>query len=104
MKAMAVPPALTLLDMRTGKKLDMDGPFDLFSQVSHPDWRGVTEEQYENRMLLRRAMVRSGFQPIDCEWRHFSLKNEPYPDTCFAFPLFSACLRRWGAEAGKRRI
>ncbi len=85
---------LTLLDMKTGKELDMGSPFDLFSEVSHPDYRGITEEQYQNRMQLRHAMVRSGFQPIDCEWWHFSLKNEPYPDTYFAFPVSSAYLRR----------
>ena len=85
---------LTLLDMRTGKELDMGSPFDLFSEASHPDYRGVTEEQYENRMLLQRVMVRHGFQPIDCEWWHFSLKNEPYPDTYFEFPVSSEYLRR----------
>ena len=85
---------LTLLDMKTGKELDMGSPFDLFSQESHPDYRGVTQEQYENRMLLQRAMVRSGFQPIDCEWWHFSLRDEPYPDTYFNFPVSSAYLKR----------
>ena len=85
---------LTLLDMATGKELDMGSPFDFFSEASHPDYRGVTEEQYENRMILRRAMLRSGFQPIGCEWWHFSLKNEPYPDTYFNFPVSSAYLRR----------
>ena len=85
---------LTLLDMKTGKEVDMGGPFDLFSEVSHPDYRDITDEQYENRMRLRRAMLRNGFQPIDCEWWHFSLQNEPYPDTYFAFPVASAYLRR----------
>ncbi len=85
---------LTLLDMRTGKEADMGSPFDLFSEVSHPDYRGITEEQYENRMLLQHAMVRSGFEPLDCEWWHFTLKNEPYPDTWFEFPVSSAYLRR----------
>ncbi len=85
---------LTLLDMRTGKEADMGSPFDLFSEVSHPDHRGITEEQYENRMLLRHVMMRNGFEPISCEWWHFSLKNEPYPDTYFEFPVSSAYLRR----------
>ena len=85
---------LTLLDMKTGRELDMGSPFDLFSELSHPDCRGITEEQFENRMLLRRVMLRHGFQPIDCEWWHFSLKNEPYPDTYFAFPVSSDYLRR----------
>ena len=85
---------LTLLDMRTGKELDMGGPFDLFSEVSHPDYRGITGEQYENRMVLQRAMIRGGFQPIDCEWWHFTLKDEPYPDTYFEFPVSSEYLKR----------
>ncbi len=85
---------LTLLDMKTGKELDMGSPFDLFSEVSHPDCRTITEEQYENRMLLRRAMLRNGFAPIDCEWWHFALADEPYPDTYFEFPVSSAYLRR----------
>lgn len=85
---------LTLLDMQTGKDLDMGSPFDLFSEISHPDHRGVTDEQYENRMLLRRVMLRNGFAPIDCEWWHFTLEDEPYPDTYFDFPVSSEYLRK----------
>ena len=85
---------LTLLDMKTGKEVDMGSPFDLFSEKSHPDYRGITDEQYENRMLLQHVMVRNGFVPIDCEWWHFTLKNEPYPDTYFEFPVSSQYLRR----------
>ena len=85
---------LTLLDMQTGKELDMGSPFDLFSEVSHPDYQGITGEQYENRMLLQKSMIRNGFQPIDCEWWHFTLKDEPYPDTYFEFPVSSQYLRK----------
>ena len=85
---------LTRLDMSTGKELDMGSPFDLFSEVSHPDYRGVTEEQYNNRMILQRVMVRNGFEPIDVEWWHFTLKDEPFPDTYFDFPVSSEYLRR----------
>ena len=85
---------LTLLDMKTGKEMDMGSPFDLFSEVSHPDCREITEDQYENRMLLQNVMVRNGFEPIFCEWWHFSLKNEPYPDTYFTFPVSSEYLKR----------
>ena len=85
---------LTLLDMRTGKEADMGGPFDLFSEVSHPDYRGITDEQFENRMILRQVMLRNGFEPIDCEWWHFTLKDEPFPDVYFDFPVSSEYLRR----------
>lgn len=85
---------LTLLDMATGKELDMGSPFDYFGEASHPGFRGITEEQYNNRMVLRRAMLRAGFEPIDCEWWHFTLRNEPYPNTYFDFPVSARYLRR----------
>lgn len=85
---------LTLLDMKTGKEVDMGSPFDYFSKLSHPDYKGVTKEQYENRMFLQDMMVRGGFEPIDCEWWHFTLRDEPYPDTYFDFPVSSEVLKR----------
>ena len=84
---------LTLLDMRTGKEVDMGGPFDLFSELSHPDSTAVTDEQRENRMLLQSTMIRCGFKPIDCEWWHFTLRDEPFPDTYFEFPVSSQYLK-----------
>ena len=78
---------LTLLDMKTGRELDMGSPFDFFSEMSHPDCPDVTEPQHENRMLLRDLMIKNGFQPIDCEWWHFTLADEPFPDTYFEFPV-----------------
>ncbi|MBR3437848.1 MAG: M15 family metallopeptidase [Lachnospiraceae bacterium] len=85
---------LTLLSMETGKEVDMGSPFDFFGPVSHPDCRSITEEQFENRMTLRNAMLRNGFLPIHCEWWHFMLADEPYPDTYFDFPVSSAYLRK----------
>ena len=85
---------LTLLDMGTGKEVDMGSPFDLFDPISHPDCREVTDEQYDNRMLLQNLMVRAGFEPIDCEWWHFTLKDEPFPETYFDFPVSSEYLKR----------
>ncbi len=84
---------LTLLDMRSGKEVDMGGPYDYFSEVSHPDYRGITQQQYDNRMLLQRAMVRNGFEPYDCEWWHFCLKDEPFPDTYFTFPVAQSSVK-----------
>ena len=74
----------------------MGSPFDLFSEISHPDNRKVTEEQYENRMTLQRAMTRSGFLPLECEWWHFTLADEPYPETAFGFPVSAEQLRARG--------
>ena len=99
---------LTLFDMKTGKEVDMGGTFDHFGLESHPDWCGdpetgkytgkfkgnavpkegkITEKQFANRMMLRDVMLRHGFNPIDTEWWHFFLKNEPYPDMYFNFPV-----------------
>ena len=78
---------LTLFDMATEKEVDMGGTFDWFGLESHPDYRDITEEQFANRMILRQAMLRHGFKPIDEEWWHFTLKNKPFPDTYFTFPV-----------------
>ena len=79
---------LTLVDMRTGRDLDMGYGFDWFGGESHPDYReGITEEQYQNRMILRELMLKHGFLPITEEWWHFILKDEPYPDTYFTLPV-----------------
>ena len=91
---------LTLVDMARGKEVDMGGTFDWFGPESHPDYcgdpetleyrpieGGITSEQFYNRMVLRQAMLRHGFKPLDNEWWHFTLKNEPFPDTYFAFPV-----------------
>ena len=85
---------LTLLDMQTGRELDMGSPFDFFGEISHPDYRGITDEQFASRMILQRVMVRNGFRPLDCEWWHFTLESEPYPNTYFEFPVASAYLKR----------
>ena len=78
---------LTLLEERTGQPVDMGGPFDYFGEISHPEYPGVTPGQHANRMLLREAMLRRGFRPLSTEWWHFTLRDEPYPDTCFDFPV-----------------
>ena len=80
---------LTLFDMRTEKEVDMGGTFDFFGELSHPDYTGITEEQYANRMILREAMLAHGFKPLVEEWWHFTLEDEPYTDTYFTFPVNS---------------
>ena len=91
---------LTLVDMQSGKELDMGGTFDWFGIESHPDYGGdpetleytddgshISSVQFYNRMVLRAAMMRHGFKPLDNEWWHFTLKDEPFPDTYFNFPV-----------------
>ncbi len=82
---------LTLFDMKTGKEVDMGGTFDYFGRRSHPDYTGdLTEEQLNNRKLLREAMMSHGFKPLSTEWWHFTLEQEPYPGTYFNFPVSSS--------------
>ena len=97
---------LTLFDMATEKELDMGGTFDWFGPESHPDFcgnpetgeytgdnskspkgRSINAEQFRNRMILRRAMLAHGFKPFDTEWWHFTLRDEPFPETYFTFPV-----------------
>ena len=77
---------LTLTD-KDGSELDMGGIFDFFGERSHPDYKGVTDEQHRNRMALREIMLSSGFLPLAEEWWHFTLKDEPFKDRYFDFPV-----------------
>ena len=83
---------LTLFDMATEREVDMGGTFDYFGQLSHTDYTEITEEQYAMRMLLREVMVKHGFRPLEEEWWHFTLEDEPYPNTYFTFPINSDSL------------
>lgn len=77
---------LTLIK-KDGSCVDMGGVFDLFSEISHPDYKKLTKKQKNNRKILYNAMTKAGFTGIDSEWWHFTLKNEPYPDTYFDFNI-----------------
>jgi D-alanyl-D-alanine dipeptidase len=78
---------LTLVDVSTGKELDMGSGFDFFGEISNHGTDLITEEQEKNRNILRDAMVDAGFEVYPEEWWHYKLKDEPYPDTYFDFPV-----------------
>ncbi|MBQ9221667.1 M15 family metallopeptidase [Succinivibrio sp.] len=84
---------LTLFDMNLEKEVDMGGTFDYFGELSHPDYTKITKQQFNNRMILRDAMLKHGFKPLVEEWWHFTLKDEPYPNTYFTFPVSSASIK-----------
>ncbi|MDA7652778.1 peptidase M15, partial [bacterium] len=44
-------------------------------------------QQRANRLLLKTLMEKHGFRNYPVEWWHFTLKNEPYPDAYFDFPI-----------------
>jgi D-alanyl-D-alanine dipeptidase len=85
---------LTLFDMETEKEVDMGGTFDYFGELSHPDYKGITDKQYKNRMILRKAMTDHGFKPLPEEWWHFTLEDEPFTDTYFTFPVNEDSLKK----------
>ncbi|MCR5504615.1 MAG: M15 family metallopeptidase [Elusimicrobiaceae bacterium] len=72
---------------KDGSSVDMGGTFDLFSEISHTNYKNLTEEQKKNRQILRSAMLKAGFKGIFSEWWHFTLKNEPYKNTYFNFDV-----------------
>lgn len=78
---------LTIIDLATGVELDMGSEFDFFSPVSWPSFQDLPVHQRANRLLLRHLMLAQGFLPFDQEWWHFTLGNEPWPDTWFDFPI-----------------
>ena len=69
------------------RDLDMGSPYDFFSPVSWPSSKAVSAQQRANRALLHVVMMAYGFAPYEQEWWHFTLENEPFPDTYFDFPL-----------------
>ena len=79
---------LTIVDMMTGREADMGCGFDYFgaSANSHHT-EGLTQTQIYNRLILRKAMTENGFKILPEEWWHFTLVNEPYPNTYFDFPI-----------------
>jgi D-alanyl-D-alanine dipeptidase len=78
---------LTIVDLNTNQELDMGTHFDFMDELSHPFNHLVTIKQYQNRQRLNQIMTKHGFIPLNTEWWHFTLKNEPFIDTYFNFPV-----------------
>jgi len=78
---------LTIIDRATGDELDMGTPWDFFDLRSWPSSTEVSATQRANRMLLRTLIIEAGFRPLETEWWHFTLENEPFPDTYFNFVI-----------------
>lgn len=72
--------------------IDMGTGYDCFDPLAHPLNGRVHGVQRRNRLLLRHAMLRRGFKPLPTEWWHFTLRDEPFPDTYFNFPISRSSL------------
>ncbi|GLZ42611.1 D-Ala-D-Ala dipeptidase VanX [Actinokineospora sp. NBRC 105648] len=78
---------LTLFDLTTGELAPMGGDHDLMDPVSHHGATGVTRVEATNRQHLCTIMTACGFRPYLHEWWHYTLEDEPHPDTYFDFPI-----------------
>lgn len=78
---------LTLVNLSSGKELDMGSHYDYFGTISGVFNKTISEDQLSNRLLLRNAMLKNGFKALSEEWWHFTLKKEPYPNTYFDFVI-----------------
>jgi D-alanyl-D-alanine dipeptidase len=78
---------LTLVRLTDGRELDMGTPFDFFGPQSWLADRSIPIEAHTHRQVLAAAMRRRGFRSYDKEWWHYTLRNEPYPDSYFDFPV-----------------
>jgi D-alanyl-D-alanine dipeptidase len=78
---------LTIVNLSDKKEIDMGSGYDWFGVESWPDNPAVTPDQRAHRLLLRTLMKKHGFNPYPQEWWHFTLKDEPFPETYFDFPV-----------------
>jgi len=84
---------LTLYHLASGELALMGGHHDLMDPISHHGAEGITQAEARNRHCLCRIMETCGFSSYDREWWHYTLKEEPYPDTYFDFPVAPALSR-----------
>ncbi|MFJ4781723.1 D-Ala-D-Ala dipeptidase VanX [Streptomyces sp. NPDC088794] len=78
---------LTLFHLDTAELVSMGGDHDLMDSISHHGAEGVTEAEAANRQYLCSIMEACGFRSYACEWWHYTLESEPFPDTYFDFPV-----------------
>ena len=78
---------LTLYHSATSELVPMGGDFDLMDLISHHGAKKITPVEARNRQHLCSIMEGCGFKSYAFEWWHYTLKDEPYPDTYFDFPI-----------------
>ena len=67
--------------------IDMGTGFDCFHELSYSANENVGTEQRKNRLQLKALMEKHGFRNYEKEWWHFTLRNEPFPETYFDFVI-----------------
>jgi len=66
---------LSLIDLNTGKELNMPTGFDSFSKKAAAKYPDLTKEQLHNRALLKAVMEAHGFTELPTEWWHFDFNG-----------------------------
>ena len=78
---------VSIVQPNAGREIDMGSPFDFFDPKSWTNSSDISSDQRASRLLLKIIMEKHGFQPYEKEWWHFTLKDEPFPNTYFDFPV-----------------
>ena len=78
---------VTLVDIDTLADVDMGSSFDFFDPISNFFSDAITSKQQANRNALRDIMEQCGFHYYKNEWWHYTLNDEPFPDTYFDFTV-----------------
>ena len=74
----------SLVDM-SGRELDMGSVYQYIDKSSEFEYEALTDEQLNNREILRDVMIQAGLTPNDTYWWSFYMEDEPFPERYFDF-------------------
>lgn len=66
---------LTIIDLKTGKEVDMSTGFDSFSPKAASNYINLPKQEIANRALLKNVMKAHGFTELPTEWWHFDFNG-----------------------------
>ena len=66
---------LTIIELGSGKELNMGTGFDNFTDTAHLDFTALPQQILSNRSLLKSIMEKYGFISFATEWWHYSWPN-----------------------------
>ena len=66
---------LSIINLKTGKELDMPTSFDSFSKKAASNYQNIPKQEIKNRELLQSVMQKYGFKMIATEWWHFDFNG-----------------------------
>ncbi len=66
---------VSIVNLKTGKELEMPTPFDDFTEKAHPDYQNLSKVAIQNRQILMDVMQDNGFTVYPSEWWHYDFKG-----------------------------